>query len=196
MQVGDSSALVKIYADEPGHERVRSLPTVVISQLARVEVPAALWRKHWMGELTAEQAGVLVAEFEADHDGTVERPERFVVVPVSGVILDVAARLTGSMACVLTTPSSRRQPNWSRRRTRTAAHSRRSTRHCVPPRWGKASRYCRPGDGSLRGRQPVSRKARHAHAGNVMAGPVGFLESRTATTSGANATSTQAVFSP
>jgi predicted nucleic acid-binding protein len=95
MQVGDSSALVKIYADEPGHERIRSLTTVVISQLARVEVPSALWRKHRMGELTTEQAGVLVAEFEADHDGTVDSPERFVVVPVSEVILDVAARLTG-----------------------------------------------------------------------------------------------------
>jgi predicted nucleic acid-binding protein len=67
----DSSALVKIYADEPGHERLRSLPTVVISQLARVEASAALWRKHRKGELTAEQAGVLVAEFGADHDGTV-----------------------------------------------------------------------------------------------------------------------------
>jgi predicted nucleic acid-binding protein len=91
----DSSALVKIYADEPGHEQIRSLSTLVISQLARVEVPAALWRKHRTGQLTTEQVGVLLAEFEADHDGTLDCPERFAVVPVSEVIVEVAARLTG-----------------------------------------------------------------------------------------------------
>lgn len=71
------------------------MPTLVISQLAQVEVPAALWRKHRIGQLTAEQVGVLLAEFAADHDGTAESPERFAVVPVSEVIVEVAARLTG-----------------------------------------------------------------------------------------------------
>jgi predicted nucleic acid-binding protein len=91
----DSSALVKLYADEPGHEQVRALPMLVISQLAQVEVPAALWRKQRAGQLTAEQVGVLLAEFEADHDGTAESPERFAVVPVSELVVEVAARLTG-----------------------------------------------------------------------------------------------------
>jgi predicted nucleic acid-binding protein len=91
----DSSALVKIYADEPGHEQIRALPVLVISQLARVEVTAALWRKQRAGQLSAEQVGVLLDEFEADHDGTVESPERFAVVPVSELIVKVAVRLTG-----------------------------------------------------------------------------------------------------
>jgi predicted nucleic acid-binding protein len=91
----DSSALVKIYADEPGHEHVRELSALVISQLARVEVPAALWRKCRLGELTPEQTGVLVAEFEADYYGTLDSPGRFAVVPVSDLVLETASRLTG-----------------------------------------------------------------------------------------------------
>ena len=38
----DSSALVKLYADELGADMVRALSPLIISQLARVEVPAAL----------------------------------------------------------------------------------------------------------------------------------------------------------
>ncbi|GAA4665600.1 MULTISPECIES: type II toxin-antitoxin system VapC family toxin [Amycolatopsis] len=91
----DSSALVKIYADEPGHEYVRSSPVLVVSQLARVEVPAALWRKQRMGELTVEETSVLIAEFEADFYGTWDGPGRFAVVPVSDLVLETAARLTG-----------------------------------------------------------------------------------------------------
>jgi predicted nucleic acid-binding protein len=41
----DSSALVKLYADEAGYEQVRDLVSIAVAQLARVEVPAALWRK-------------------------------------------------------------------------------------------------------------------------------------------------------
>ncbi|MTD55051.1 type II toxin-antitoxin system VapC family toxin [Amycolatopsis pithecellobii] len=90
----DSSALVKIYADEPGHEHIRELPALVISQLARIEVPAALWRKYRLGELSPQQVSVLVAEFEADFYGTLEQPGRFAVVPVSDLVLETASRLT------------------------------------------------------------------------------------------------------
>lgn len=89
----DSSALVKLYADEPDHEPVRALPVVVVSQLARVEVPAAIWRKQRMGELGLTNAGVLVAAFEADFFGTRDSSPRFLAVPVSGTVLDVAATL-------------------------------------------------------------------------------------------------------
>ncbi len=41
----DSSALVKLYADESDHELVRRIDVLIVSQVARVEVPAALWRK-------------------------------------------------------------------------------------------------------------------------------------------------------
>lgn len=92
----DSSALVKLYADEPGAESARAQPTLVVSQLARVEVPAALWRKFRTGGLSAEDTGVLVAAFEADYFGTEEEPARFFPVAVDAAILDRASRLVGS----------------------------------------------------------------------------------------------------
>jgi predicted nucleic acid-binding protein len=90
----DSSALVKLYADEADNELIRSQPALVVSQLARVEVPAALWRKQRMGELSAFDAALLVADFEADHFGTDEEPPRFAIVGVTAGVLDMAARLT------------------------------------------------------------------------------------------------------
>ena len=56
----DTSAVVKRYAEESGSEQVRGQGTVVVSALARVEVVAALWRKHRMGELTVEDDEDLV----------------------------------------------------------------------------------------------------------------------------------------
>ncbi|MBB6374422.1 putative nucleic acid-binding protein [Pseudonocardia eucalypti] len=87
---------MKLYADEPGHEDVRSLEQIVVAQLARVEVPAALWRKRRMGELTTEQAALLVAEFEADWFGTEDAPRRFEIVRMSSLIVEDAAHLTGT----------------------------------------------------------------------------------------------------
>lgn len=89
----DSSALVKLYADESQHQAVRSLAMLVVSELARVEVPAAIWRKHRMGELQNNAAAVLVAEFEADYFGTAVEARRFLVVPVSSAVLETSARL-------------------------------------------------------------------------------------------------------
>ena len=89
----DSSALVKLYADEEGHDMVRHLDVLVVSHLARVEVPAALWRKQRMGELSAEDAQVLTAEFEADWFGTSNEPPRFAAVVVTSGLPDQAAQL-------------------------------------------------------------------------------------------------------
>lgn len=72
----DSSALVKLYADEDGNQQIRQLDGLVISQIARVEVPAALWRKHRSGELDADSASVLVLASEADYFGTEDEPPR------------------------------------------------------------------------------------------------------------------------
>jgi uncharacterized protein len=88
----DSSALVKLYVDEDGHDAVRSLGPMVISQLARVEVPAALWRGHRRGALGARATATLVALFESEYHG--ERPRFGVVAPVVAV-LDDAARVAG-----------------------------------------------------------------------------------------------------
>jgi predicted nucleic acid-binding protein len=89
----DSSALVKRYADEPGHEQIRGLEAVAVSQLARVEVPAALWRKHRLGELTADHARLLTADFEADYFGSDKEPPQLAAVMITGRVLDDAARL-------------------------------------------------------------------------------------------------------
>lgn len=90
----DSSALVKLYADEAGHEVVRAASVLIASQLARVEVPAALWGKVGMGQLDAEDAAVLVAEFDADYAGTEGQEARFASVTVTSEILDDAAHAT------------------------------------------------------------------------------------------------------
>jgi predicted nucleic acid-binding protein len=92
----DSSALVKLYADEAGHEQIRSLVSVAVAQLARVEVPAALWRKQRMGELSANDARVLTSDFEADYFGTSSEPPRFAAVVATGHLLDDAAWLCAS----------------------------------------------------------------------------------------------------
>ena len=91
----DSSALVTRYADEPGSDAVRALARLAVSQLARVEVPAALWRKHRLGELPATDTGVLVNAFEADYFGTDQDPAGFFTITVTAQILDHAARLVG-----------------------------------------------------------------------------------------------------
>ncbi len=93
----DSSALVKLYADEPGHETVRSISEpIVVSHIARVEVPGALWHKHRLGEVSAEDAGLLTAAFEADFLGTGAEAPRFAAVPAGGPVLDDAARLVAT----------------------------------------------------------------------------------------------------
>jgi hypothetical protein len=89
----DSSALVKLYADEAGHDDVHGLASLAVAQLARVEVPAALWRKQRMGELSANDARLLTADFEADYFGTDSEPPRFAAVVATGSLLDDAARL-------------------------------------------------------------------------------------------------------
>ena len=92
----DSSALVKLYANEVGYEQVRALRTPLISQLARVEVPAAIWRKQRMGELDAAAASILVADFEADYFGTQNQPARFIPLTLRSDLLDAASRLAAT----------------------------------------------------------------------------------------------------
>ena len=69
---------------------------IAVAQLARVEVPAALWRKQRMSELSADDARLLTANFEADYFGTDSEPPRFAAVAATGRLLDEAARLCAS----------------------------------------------------------------------------------------------------
>lgn len=71
---------------------MRALEAPVVCALARVEVPAAIWRKHRLGELSRDDAAVLVAAFEQDWFGAADAPEVFAVVGVGPVVLEAAAR--------------------------------------------------------------------------------------------------------
>jgi predicted nucleic acid-binding protein len=92
----DSSALVKLYVPEEGHTQVRRVRAIAIAQIARVEVPAAFWRKHRLGELSADNARLLTAAFEADYFGTDQEPPRFVALALRPEVLDEATRLCAS----------------------------------------------------------------------------------------------------
>lgn len=89
----DSSAVVKLYVDEEGSEAIQELSSLAVGQLTRVEVPAAFWRKHRLGELDAVDARVLISAFEADYYGTADDQPRFVTVAATAGILDDAAML-------------------------------------------------------------------------------------------------------
>lgn len=88
----DSSALVKLYADEADAELVRDVPVLVVSAIARVEVPAAMWRKSRTGELSFEDAAVLVQDFEADWTGRT----RMLSIGLRPELIVDAARLSGT----------------------------------------------------------------------------------------------------
>jgi hypothetical protein len=99
----DSSALVKLYVPEPGYEAMEAArEPFVISHLARVEVPAAFWRKHRIGELSGDDAALLSAAFEYDVLGDDETDPRFTVLAVDEDVLTTAFRLLpahGLRAC-------------------------------------------------------------------------------------------------
>jgi len=82
---------VKLYADEAGYEAVRGLDTLVVSALARVEVPSALWRKARTGELEDSAASTLVRAFELDFHGDTDSGSRFTIVALNQSILVAAA---------------------------------------------------------------------------------------------------------
>lgn len=93
----DSSALVKLYADEADSDHVRADPgPLIVSVLARVEVPGAIWRKHRTGHLTADDAHALVQQFEDDLYGTRDQDERFLQIECTQQVRDHAANLIGA----------------------------------------------------------------------------------------------------
>jgi predicted nucleic acid-binding protein len=83
---------VKLYADEPGHRPIRTLEMLVVSAIARVEVPSALWRKARTGELEDAAAGILVSAFELDFHGDPDSGSRFTIVSLTESVLVAGAR--------------------------------------------------------------------------------------------------------
>lgn len=70
---------------------------LVVSLLARVEVPSAIRRKQRVGDLTEEDADALIADFEADWYQD-DDASRFVVIDLTADLVEVAADLTGDYA--------------------------------------------------------------------------------------------------
>jgi uncharacterized protein len=90
----DSSALVKLYADEVDSAAVRTLDGPFrVCALARVEVPAALARKRRAGELSAADLALLIDQFVADFHGTPSQAPLFTAVAATGLVLSEAADL-------------------------------------------------------------------------------------------------------
>ena len=119
---------MKLYADEDAHELMRSLKApIVVSSLARVEVAAAIWRKHRSGELDHEDAVILSRAFAADYAGTRDTPPRFVAVRLDGQILSAPPGLPARVGCVPTAQYSW-HPRWRLAASTSAVrHSSRST---------------------------------------------------------------------
>lgn len=82
---------MKRYADEPGADIVRGLSDIVVSSLARAEVPAAILRKQRLGELSPQDAATLLAAFEWDWFGAGgDGLGAFAVVAANAAVLEVA----------------------------------------------------------------------------------------------------------
>ena len=88
----DSSAVVKIYADEVGSDRVRSLAAMYVAEIVRVEVVSAFWRKARMGDIDPEVCARLVERFEDDLDLEFGP---LIAVSIDRETLKKAARLAG-----------------------------------------------------------------------------------------------------
>lgn len=88
---------MKIYADEAGSTTVRNIENLVMSAIALVEVVAAISRKDRTGDLSASDARILTAEFEADLAGDcVGAGMTFTVVAVGDQVIERAALLAVS----------------------------------------------------------------------------------------------------
>ena len=95
----DSSALVKLYSFEDGSEAVselvRSGDAIVVSSLARAEVPAAVWRKHRSGSLDVHDVRALLGSFEVDWYGSASEEPLVIPVESRGAVLVSAAAVAG-----------------------------------------------------------------------------------------------------
>lgn len=82
---------MKRYADEAAAEMVRGRADLIVSNIARVEVPSALWRKHRQRELAKDDLVTLLAAFESDWRDAGHESGPFQIIDVSDGILDLAA---------------------------------------------------------------------------------------------------------
>jgi len=89
----DTSAIVKLFVPELGHELVDTVAKrpIIAADIALVELPAALHRKARMGELSPRLAQLLTRAFRASADST-EGPDLHLIETTVPVLVE-AARL-------------------------------------------------------------------------------------------------------
>jgi predicted nucleic acid-binding protein len=61
-----------------------------------VEVIAAIWRKHRVGELDLDDAQTLIRAFRVDYAGAKDKPACFLAVAVAEQVLERAAEMAGT----------------------------------------------------------------------------------------------------
>lgn len=92
----DTSALVKIYHREAGTDfclaRYADQSPLIISELARVELHSAIFRKQREKELNAKALKAVLQRFECDCE------ERYEVLHVASLVYDEACRLLSRYA--------------------------------------------------------------------------------------------------
>ena len=93
MIFADSSAVVKIYSEEPGSAEMRTLPLLVVSAICRVEVTSAIWKKATHGDLEEIEAQQLIRDFQADLRSVRPEATDLIAIPVTNVLLRSAAAL-------------------------------------------------------------------------------------------------------
>lgn len=93
----DASATVARYASEPGGQQRPRAPVVVVSGVSQVEVSSAMWRKQRIGELSPDQARVLVDAFLSALRSRSSSPDTVTYLPVSvsADVLDTAVVVCG-----------------------------------------------------------------------------------------------------
>lgn len=93
----DASAIVARYASEPGRQQRPRAPVVVVSGVSQVEVSSAMWRKQRIGELSPDQARVLVDAFLSALRSRSSSPDTVTYLPVSvsADVLDTAVVVCG-----------------------------------------------------------------------------------------------------
>lgn len=91
----DASAGVKRYLDEVGSDVARSAADPTYSDLTRVELASAVWRKERDGLLSLDEVGDVLDAFAADWLGTPSAEPTVAVVALDDAVLGRAAQLTG-----------------------------------------------------------------------------------------------------
>lgn len=90
----DTSSLFNLYHQEEGTLAIldffekNKIKRIYVSEIAKIEFASAIWRKCKMGEVTEDQAKILLSNFESDL-------QKFTVIPFNQDLSKIANILIG-----------------------------------------------------------------------------------------------------